>query len=131
MFLRHQRLETVSSSVFVSREKERRSQSSFSKRTPLKCVSSVLAALLLFFTLFAFSIIPLEFCHAVGTPSYWDSRVYPMGLVDEGSTEAGIKGFANEYGFFSTSQWTQFAFDLKSGGLVCQANLIQIPGTSL
>jgi len=81
MFFRHQRLETVSSSVFVSREKERRSQSSLSKRTPLKCVSSVLAALLLFFTLFAFSIIPLEFCHAVGTPSYFDSRVYPQGKV--------------------------------------------------
>ena len=92
---------------------------------------SLLSSLLVFFLLFSFSVLPMEYCHAVGTPTFWDSRVYPMGLVDEGSTEAGIKGFSNEYGYFSTSQWTQFVFDLQNGGLVAQANLIQLPGTIL
>lgn len=92
---------------------------------------SLLSVFLVLFLLFSFSVIPYEFCHAVGSPTFWDSRIYPMGLVEDGSTEAGIKGFANEYGYFSTSQWTQVVFDLQNGGLVCQANLIQIPGTIL
>ena len=63
-------------------------------------VSSFLALILLF----SFSVIPYEFCHAVGTPTFWDSRVYPMGLVDEGSEEAGLKGRATEYLYQSTSE---------------------------
>ena len=103
-----------------------------SSSTGFKSFTTTLSSFfLILFLIFSFSVLPMEFCHAVGSPTFWDSRVYPLGLVDEGSTEAGIKGFSNEYGYFSTSQWTQFVFDIQNGGLIAQANLIQLPGTLL
>lgn len=127
MFLRHQRLETVSS-VFVSREKERLNRSSFHYPGFLKHICSGLASLLTILMLFTFSIIPLEFCHAVGTPSYFDSRVYPQGLIDEGDTEAGLKGREAEYLYQSTSEWTTQIADLEDGNFIMQVNPISLPG---
>jgi len=90
------------------------------------CVSCLLV-LLMFFTIS----IPAEFCRAISSPTFWTSRYFMTGLTDEGSVYAGVKGFANEYVYYPTSRWTQMIFDLQNGGFVCQANLIQIPGTLL
>jgi hypothetical protein len=55
-------------------------------------VSSFLAILLIFLLSF-----PVEFCRAVGSPSFWTSRYYVMGLIDQGSTDAGLKGRSYEF----------------------------------
>ncbi|MDD4663794.1 MAG: DUF6531 domain-containing protein, partial [Caldisericia bacterium] len=94
-------------------------------------VFTLLSSLLIFFLFFLFSVIPLEFCHAVGSPTFWDSRVYPLGLVDEGSEEAGLKGRATEYMYQSTSEWTTQITDLEDGNFMMQVNPISLPGIPL
>ena len=129
MFSRFKSSKTVSSSFKFKRERERVNQPSLRHSVFLKRFFSVLSSVLTFFLLFSFSVIPFEFCHAVGTPTFWDSRVYPMGLVDEGDTEAGLKGRATEYLYQSTSEWTTQIADLEDGNFMMQVNPIILPGT--
>ena len=93
----------------------------FFKNT-LQLKKVVFSLFLLFVLPFTFSVLPMEYCHAVGTPTYWDSRVYPLGLVDEGSINAGLKGRATEYLYQSTSEWTTQIADLEDGNFMMQVN---------
>ena len=108
------------------RERERGNQPSLYSSVRLSRAFSVLATLLTLFLLFSFSVIPYEYCHAVGSPTFWDSRVYPMGLVDEGSGEAGQKNSEAEYAFLPTSHWTTLSANLQTGNFMVLAPLVTI-----
>jgi YD repeat-containing protein len=75
--------------------------------------------------------IPFPFCNTFGTPSFWNSRYYTMGLIDEGSTAAGLKGRSYEYAHLPTSKWTEMVADLQSGNHMLRAELFNLPGTPL
>jgi YD repeat-containing protein len=90
-----------------------------------------LSLVLVWILLFAFSIIPLEFCRAFSSPTFFSSKYYVNGLAEDGDSNAGFKGFSNEYLYLKTSDWTKLAVNLQYGGLVAQAELTQIPGTIL
>ena len=99
-----------------------------SRKKEKKHVYSIFSFVLAFLLLFSFSILPLEFCHAIGTPSYFDSRVYPQGLVDEGSVNAGQKNSEAEFAFLPTSEWTTLSANLQTGNFMVLAPLVTVQG---
>jgi len=99
-----------------------------SRKKEKKHVYSIFSFVLAFLLLFSFSILPLEFCHAIGTPSYFDSRVYPQGLVDEGSVNAGQKNSQAEFAFLPTSEWTTLSANLQTGNFMVLAPLVTVQG---
>ncbi len=54
-----------------------------------------------------------------------------MGLVEDGSEEAGLRGRDDEYAFLPTSEWTEMIADLYTGNFMLHTELFQLPGTPL
>jgi hypothetical protein len=82
---------------------------------------------LLFFSLS----IPNQFLQAITSPHFSSGRLYPLGLIEDGSTSAGLKGRSYEYAHLPTSEWTEMVADLQSGNQMIRAELFNLPGTSL
>jgi YD repeat-containing protein len=93
-------------------------------------VRSFVSFVLMAFMIFSLTI-PIEYCKAVGAPNFWTSRYYTMGLIDEGSAEAGLKGREYEYAHLPTSKWTEMVADIQSGNHMLRAELFNLPGTPL
>jgi hypothetical protein len=82
---------------------------------------------LLFFSL----TIPNQFLQAITSGSHGSGRLYPLGLIEDGSLSAGLKGRDYEYTHLSTSEWTEMVADLQSGNFMLRAELFNLPGTPL
>jgi YD repeat-containing protein len=82
---------------------------------------------LLFFSLS----IPLPFLQAITSPHFSSGRLYPLGLIEDGSLDAGLKGRSYEYAHLPTSEWTEMVADLQSGNHMLRAELFNLPGSSL
>jgi len=58
--------------------------------------------------------------------SFFTKQVFAS--ISDGSDLAGIKGYAYEYAYLATSNWTTTAMDLKDGNLILLTHPIHLPG---